>query len=145
MFDLFPWQIFIECKEVKNLGKVLEVLENVQDSEVQCVGLENRDIKKIKKELWYCKKLSDESFVIISVHNGKALKVNNTTSQVVFSDNDHGEHWEMREDHLIRIKGTSKVVYVKDETFLYCGDENASEVKNHDKSFKFQDKFQDKV
>ena len=124
---------------MKNLGKVLGVQENVQDSEVQqCVVLEERESKQ--QQLWYCKKLSDGSFAIISAHNGKALKVNNTSSQVVFSDNDHGEHWEMREDHLIRIKGTSKVVYVNEENFLYCGHVDASEVKNHGKSFKFQDK-----
>ena len=87
------------------------------------------------EQQWFYRKMEDgESFVIISVSHGKALKCDDASLQVVLCDISDGDQWMMK-DHYIISKRTSKVMYVNDHKQLYCGDKDNPKVI---KSLKFK-------
>ena len=87
-------------------------------------------------QLWYRKDAPDGSFVIVSMGNGRALKCDQASSQVVLCDVREGDLWVTKGSSIV-CKRTSQLIYADSNKPLYCDDEIKMN-KKMTKSFKFQ-------
>ena len=126
-------QIFlIVCNDTSHPGQVFQLMN------MQFVYLKERQTPPSSDQLWYRKDGPDRSFTIISMSNGKALKCDPKSSQVVFCGvSEEGDHWEMDHEKIVH-KPTSKPLFFDKKGALYCdgsGFEGFMEERN---SFTFQ-------
>ena len=117
------------------------VYENEGSSWCQVFNVENKlfvSVQKLQRppssdQLWYRKDEPDGSFAIVSMSNGRALKCDPETSQVLlWNDSEERDLWVMKGSYIVH-KETSQLMYLGCHNSLYCGDE-----KKKAKSFKFQ-------
>ena len=116
------------------------VCEDERSSRCQVVEVENRQFVTLNKlqqppssdQLWYRKDESDGSFAIVSMSNGRALKCDLESSQVVLRDVSERDLWVMKGSYIV-CKRASQLMYFGCHNFLFCGDENKQV-----KSFRFQ-------
>ena len=120
------------------------VCEDQESSWCQVFEVANKQFVNLNKlqrppssdQLWYRKDEPDGSFVIVSVSDGRALKCDLESSQVVLCDASERDLWVIK-GSLIVCKRTSQLVYADNNKSLYCGDEKEKS-KDTTKSFKFQ-------
>ena len=108
----------------------------------QVFEVENRQFVSLNKlqrppssdQLWYRKDEPDGSFAIVSMSDGRPLKCDLETSQVVLCDVSERDLWVMKGSYII-CKRTSQLIYPNSKRSLYCSDEMK---KSKEMTFKFQ-------
>ena len=120
-------QIFIiVCNDTPHRGQVFEL------GNMQFVFLKERQTPPSSDQLWYRKDGPDESFTIVSMSNGRALKCDPESSQIMLSE--EGDQWMMEGNNIV-CKLTSTMLFCDEKSVLYCDEKGFNETKH---SFTFQ-------
>ena len=109
-------QIFIiVCNDTTHRGQVFQL------GNKRFVYLKERQTPPSSDQLWCRKDGPDESFAIVSMSNGRALKRDLASSQLQLCDvSEEGDQWMMEGNNIV-CKLTSTMLF-SDKSVLYCDD-----------------------
>ena len=104
------------------------------------VKLKPRKTPPSDDQLWY--RIDDQpngSFAIVSMSNGRALKRDPESSQLLLCKaSEEGDQWMMEgNDIVLKTPSTLMYMYLGNHDVLYCGDKEKKEVKKQKKRFSF--------
>ena len=121
-------QIFIiVCNDTPHRGQVFEL------GNMWFVFLKERQTPPSSSDQLWCRKDGpDESFTIVSMSNGRALKRDPESSQIMLSE--EGDQWMMEGNNIV-CKLMSTMLFCNEKSVLYCYNKGFNETKH---SFTFQ-------
>eukprot|EP00731_Ephydatia_muelleri_P010027 Em0005g613a len=123
------WIFIIVCNDTSHRGQVFQL-----DNE-RFVYLKERQTPPSSDQLWWRKDGPDGSFTIVSMSNGRALKRDPETSQLLLCDvSEEGDQWMMKGNNIV-CKLTSTMLHSDNKSVLYCYDKGFNETRH---SFTFQ-------